>query len=102
MATHSSSPGPEPRPTVSFTRMADGTREDYELLERLEAPYIAALPDRLLAAVDALEFSFSGYQITRREHSLQSATRARRDGRDDEYVVAALMHDVGDELAPYT
>lgn len=82
--------------------MAEGTREDYELLERLEAPFLAALPDRLLAAVDALEHSFSGYQVTRREHSLQSATRARRDGRDDEYVVAALLHDIGDELAPYT
>jgi predicted HD phosphohydrolase len=82
--------------------MADGTREDYELLERLEAPYLAALPDRLLAAVDALEHSFSGYQVTRREHSLQSASRARRDRRDDQYVVAALLHDIGDELAPYT
>jgi len=100
MSVHYRSSGPDS--TVSFTRMADGTREDYELLERLEAPYVAALPDRLLAAVDALEHSFSGYQVTRREHSLQSATRARRDGRDEEYVVAALLHDIGDELAPYT
>jgi hypothetical protein len=48
---------------VSFTCMADGTREDYELLERLEAPYIAALADRLLRAVEQLEHSFSGYQV---------------------------------------
>jgi predicted HD phosphohydrolase len=88
--------------TVSFTRMADGTRADYELLERLEAGYLAALPDRLLAAVRALAQSFSGYRVTRYEHSLQSATRALRDGRDDEYVVAALLHDIGDELAPHT
>ncbi len=88
--------------TVGFTRMADGTREDYELLERLEAPYIAALPQRLLGAVKALEDSFGGYQVSRYEHSLQSATRARCDGRDDEYVAAALLHDIGDELAPYS
>lgn len=94
---------PEAEPqAVSFTRMEDGTKEDYELLERLEQPYLEALPDRLLAAVVALKDSFSGYQVSRYEHSLQSATRAHRDGRDEEYVVAALLHDIGDELAPYT
>ena len=88
--------------TVAFTRMEDGTKEDYELLDRLEQPYLDALPDRLLAAVEALKESFSGYQVSRYEHSLQSATRAERDGRDEEYVVAALVHDIGDELAPHT
>jgi predicted HD phosphohydrolase len=82
--------------------MADGTREDYELLDRLESEYIRRLPDRLLDAVQGLEHSFGGYQVSRCEHSLQSATRARRDGRSDEYVAAALVHDIGDELAPYT
>jgi predicted HD phosphohydrolase len=88
--------------TVGFTRMADGTAEDYELLARLEEEYMQRLPDRLLAAVQALESSFAGYQVSRYEHSLQSATRALRDGRSDEYVVAALLHDIGDELAPHT
>ena len=88
--------------TVSFTRMADGTAADYELLARLEDEYLAALPDRLLNAVRALEHSFGGYQVSRLEHSLQSATRALRDGRSDEYVAAALIHDIGDELAPHT
>jgi predicted HD phosphohydrolase len=88
--------------TVRFTRMEDGTPEDYELLDRLEQPYLEALPDRILAAVEALKASFSGYQVSRYEHSLQSATRAERDGRDEEYVVAALVHDIGDELAPHT
>lgn len=88
--------------TVSFTRMADGTKEDYELLDRYEAGYLAELPDRLLRALDGLKTSLAGYQVTRYEHSLQSATRAQRDGRSEEYVVAALLHDIGDELAPYT
>ena len=90
------------QPTVSFVAMADGTKQDYELLDRREAVYTAQLPDRLLAAVRALEHSFSGHQVTRYEHSLQSATRALRDGRDEEYVVMALLHDIGDELAPHT
>ena len=88
--------------TVGFTRMEDGTREDYELLARMEDEYMRGLPDRLLDAVRALEHSFAGYQVTRYEHSLQSATRALRDGRSEEYVVAALLHDIGDELAPWT
>jgi predicted HD phosphohydrolase len=90
------------QPTVSFTAMADGTKQDYELLDRREAQHTERLPDRLLAAVQALEHSITGYQVTRYEHSLQSATRALRDGRDEEYVVMALLHDIGDELAPHT
>ncbi len=88
--------------TVGFTRMEDGTAADFALLERLETDYVAELPDRLLEAVRALEHSFGGYQVSRLEHSLQSASRALRDGRSDEYVAAALIHDIGDELAPYT
>ncbi len=88
--------------TVSFTRMADGTREDYALLDRFAEKHCALLADRLLAALQALEGSLGGYQVTRFEHSLQSATRAHLDGRSEEYVVAALLHDIGDELAPFT
>jgi predicted HD phosphohydrolase len=88
--------------TVEFINMADGTAEDYALLGRLEEPFLAALPDRLLAALDGLKSSLAGYKVSRYEHSLQSATRAHRDGRSEEYVVAALLHDIGDELAPYT
>lgn len=86
--------------TVSFRQMKDGTQADYELLERLEREYIAALPDRILEALRALEHTLSGYQVTRLEHSLQTATRAEDDGADEEMVLAALLHDLGDDLAP--
>src|SRR3954471_1758323 len=82
--------------------MAEGTAEDYELLSRYEQGYMDTLPDRLLAALDRLKESLAGYQVSRYEHSLQSATRALRDGRSEEYVVAALLHDIGDDLAPFT
>ena len=86
---------------VSFHRMEDGTREDYELLERAEREYIRALPDRILAALGKLDQSLPGYPVSRLEHSLQAATRALNDGADNELIVAALIHDVGDDLAPY-
>jgi predicted HD phosphohydrolase len=87
--------------TVSFHRMEDGTREDYALLDRAEREYVRALPDRLLAALRELDHSLQGYRVSRLGHSLQAATRALKDGADDELIVAALIHDVGDDLAPY-
>ena len=86
--------------TVAFTQMKDGTAEDYQFLHVLENEYIHALPDRLLLALERLGDSIQGYQVSRLEHSLQSATRAEADGADIELIVAALLHDLGDELAP--
>ncbi|MEM7527501.1 MAG: HD domain-containing protein [Pseudomonadota bacterium] len=87
--------------TVSFTAMKDGTAEDYELLEKLEVPYLAGTADRLLKELARqAEETMSGYKITRLEHGLQAATRARREGSDIDWVVAALLHDIGDGLAP--
>ena len=87
--------------TVAFTSMAEGTREDYEMLERLEAGFAAGTADRVLAQLRGLAGSLSGYKVDRLEHSLQSATRAYHDGADEEMVVAALLHDIGDLLSPY-
>jgi predicted HD phosphohydrolase len=93
--------GDVPTGVVSFTAMADGTADDYALLDRYERLHAAGLPDRILAALDGLSDSLGGYRITRLEHSLQSATRARLDGAAVDWVVAALVHDIGDELAPF-
>jgi predicted HD phosphohydrolase len=86
---------------ASFRRMEDGSREDYELLDRSEREYARHLPDHLLASLMKLDHSLEGYPVSRLGHSLQAATRAMRDGADDELLVAALIHDIGDELAPY-
>jgi predicted HD phosphohydrolase len=88
--------------TVSFTRMDDATPEEWALIESHEEAFYAALPDRILAALERLRDSFGGYRVTRYTHSLQAATRALHDDRDEEYVVTALVHDIGDDLAPYT
>ena len=88
--------------TVNFIHMEDGTREEYEFLDKLEQRYTAGLPQRIMEAMAKLEHSLSGYRINRLEHSLQGATRAQRAGESDEMIVAILLHDIGDELAPHS
>jgi predicted HD phosphohydrolase len=88
--------------TVNFIRMQDGTREEYQFLDRMEDEYKAGLPERILEHLRKLEHSISGYRISRLEHSLQGATRAARAGETDEMIIAVLLHDIGDELATYS
>src|SRR5262245_49709472 len=88
--------------TVSYTRMADMTEADLELLSVDGDEDARELPARLINAVAELERFQGPLKVTRLEHSLQSATRAHRAGKDKEYVVAALVHDIGDALAPYS
>ena len=86
---------------VAFTQMKDGTKEEYLMLHELEKPFLAGTADRLLREMAKQgEETLSGYRITRLEHALQAATRARRDRADIDWVVAALLHDIGDGLAP--
>ena len=84
-----------------FTRMEDGTKEDYEILERIQEPFVNELADRVLEQLRQLGGSYGGMLVDRLIHSLQTATRAHRDGRDEEYVVCALLHDIGDMLATH-
>ena len=86
--------------TVSFTRMADGTSEDYALLAQRHERLRDNVPDALFGLLEAMRDDRPGYQVDRYTHSLQTASRAYRDGADEETVVCALLHDVGDMLAP--
>jgi predicted HD phosphohydrolase len=86
---------------VGFSRMADGTREDYLLLRRLEPAFLAGTARRVLDELRRQgEESYPGYRVSRLDHALQTATRAVRDGADADWTVAALLHDIGDGLAP--
>ena len=86
---------------VSWTAMADGTVEDYtELSKIFESHGRETLVGHLLSVMRLLEGPTLGYQIDRERHCRQSATRALRNGESDEFVVAALLHDIGDVLAP--
>ena len=85
---------------VNFTEMKNGSREDYELLEKYEKNFERKTADRLLKYLASQTTTLEGYQITRLEHSLQAATRAYKNGESEEMVVATLLHDIGDDLAP--
>lgn len=85
---------------AKFTAMTDGTQEDWMAIVQAAGPFSRALPDRLIAHLKMLQGDSGGYAVDRLEHSLQTATRAFKDGRDEEYVVCALMHDIGDILGP--
>ena len=86
---------------ATYRTMAEGTAEDYELIIRAEEAYNAGLVTRVLGLVEALAEGPQAYPISRLDHSLQSATRAFDDGRPVDYVVAALLHDIGDVYAPH-
>ncbi len=87
--------------SVRFTRMDQGTAEEYAFLEtQFTSHKQATLADNLLGLLKRMRGPKLGYKIDRYQHSLQSATRARRDGADEETVVMALLHDIGDVIAP--
>lgn len=96
-------PATMPHPQlVSFRQMRDATAEDYAIIAANDELTARELPDRLLAQLRLLDEDDGAYQISRLRHVLQCATRAERDGADDDWIVAALVHDVGDVLAPYS
>ncbi|MCC2110511.1 MAG: HD domain-containing protein [Hyphomicrobiales bacterium] len=86
---------------VNWIRMEDGTQEEFELIMDSERRFNADIVERVLTQLKLLDKDYGGYRINRYQHSLQSATRAYRDGADEEMIVAALLHDVGDVIAPY-
>mgnify|MGYP006234346419 FL=1 len=85
---------------VSFTEMKKGTKDDYLLLDRHEKDYASKTAERILKFMSGLTDTLEGYKVSRLEHSLQSATRALKAGESEEMIVATLLHDIGDELAP--
>ncbi|MEM8792337.1 MAG: HD domain-containing protein [Pseudomonadota bacterium] len=86
---------------VKFIAMKDGDKADCDFLTAQDIEHAKGAADRLLRALVELDDVLSGYQVTRLGHSLQSATRAWRDGADVDWIVAALLHDIGDIFAPY-
>jgi predicted HD phosphohydrolase len=88
------------RDRAKFHAITESTHDEWQLiwgeLERLARK----LPDRLMAHLELLRGEHGGFPVDRLEHCLQTATRAYQAGRDEEYVVCALLHDIGDTLGP--
>ena len=85
---------------AKFTKMIDGTPEDWSIIAESNINEAADLPGKILDHLMMLGNDYGGFAVDRLTHSIQTATRAHRDGRDGEYVVCALLHDIGDNLAP--
>ncbi len=86
---------------ATFTRMDQSTAGDWQLIVGEFMPFSQRLPERILAHLKLLDGDYGGFPIDRYSHCLQTATLALRDGRDEEYVVCALLHDIGDTLGCY-
>ena len=86
---------------ASFRRFDEVTQEDMEIIAENLIPFAEGVADRVLDHMKLLGGDFGGFNVDRLEHCLQTATRAYRDGRDEEYVVCALLHDIGDTLGTY-
>jgi predicted HD phosphohydrolase len=86
---------------ATFTRMEASTQEDWKRIGAEFVPMARQLPDRLMAHLKLLEGDYGGFPVDRYTHSLQTATNALHAGRDEEYVVCALLHDIGDTLGTY-
>ena len=84
---------------MHFRRMDEGTDADFAVLKRVHEDNLRKLPDLLMGLLSDLKAD-AAFPVDRFQHSLQAATRALRDGRDEEYVVCALLHDVGESLGP--
>ena len=88
-----------PTDPAQFHAMTDGTQEDWMKIGMAAMNFNKGLADRVIAHLKLLEGDCGGFAVDRMEHSLQSASLAHRDGMDEEYVVCALLHDIGDTLA---
>ena len=84
-----------------FTAMTNGTKEDWAAISSHFFPFASKVADRVLDHLRLLDGDYGGFPIDRLQHSLQTATRAHRDGRDEDYVVTALLHDIGDTLGSF-
>jgi predicted HD phosphohydrolase len=84
---------------MHFTRMDQGSDEDFQILKRVHEQTLADLPERLMEMVSDLSGD-AAYNLNRRDHSLQAATRALHDSASEELIVVALLHDIGESLGP--
>ena len=99
--TDTAAPPTEAPKLATFHAMTDGTQEDWNIIAEQAIYNFIGLPERLMAHLRLLDGDYGGFAVDRLTHCLQTATRAHRAGEDEEYVVCALLHDIGDTLGSY-
>ena len=88
-------------PRAKFRAMTEGTQEDWLTIAGHFMPFASHVAERVLDHLRLLDGDYGGFPVDRLTHSLQTATRAYRDGRPETYVTMALLHDIGDTLGSY-
>lgn len=86
---------------ATFSRMDQGSKEDWAVISAHNGEFSRGLADRVLEHLDLLKADAGGFAVDRFEHSVQTATLAANAGKDDEYIVCALLHDIGDTLGSF-
>ena len=87
--------------SATFGAMTEGTALDWKIIAAHNQQLASDVASRVLDHLKLLEGDNGGFSVDRMEHSLQTATRAYRANKSDEYVVCALLHDIGDTLGSY-
>jgi predicted HD phosphohydrolase len=83
---------------ATFNKMSESTQDDWNIIIKEQRAFVGGLPDRILTHLELLDEDYGGFPVDRLQHSLQTAELAAEAGEDDEYVVCALLHDIGDTL----
>lgn len=86
---------------ATFKSMRTSTKRDWDIITTRYVPFARELPDRVLAHLKMLGGDTGGFAVDRLQHSLLTATLAHKGGEDEEYVVCALLHDIGDLLGAW-
>jgi predicted HD phosphohydrolase len=86
---------------ASFRSFSESTAEDWAIIQPQLATTQHLATENIIEQLGRLRSDHGGFPISRLEHCLQTATRAELDGRDEEYVLCALLHDIGDTVAPF-
>lgn len=78
-----------------FTKMEDGTAEDWAVIGAAHQEHFTKTPAQLMTMLRSLEDVTLGFACNQLQHSLMTGTLARQAGASDEEVAIALLHDVG-------
>ena len=84
----------------TYTSVEYSNEDDWKYLFISFLADLIRVPDRIIAIFElGKNEDIISQPLSRYEHSLQTATLAYRDGRDDEYVICALLHDIGSQIS---
>ena len=86
---------------TKFKSFSESTKEDWQVIAGEQMVFMSKLADRVLVHLQLLGGDHGGFPVDRLQHCLQTAELAAEAGEDEEYIVCALLHDIGDTIGSY-